>query len=147
MSSSELLRKSPGNLLRNFLHVLEMKSGEELQQRVYKAVLRRSIVNELKKFMQHDPKLQLLTENIEEVVTGNSIISSVLRMICYQRYSYTRTILSQQFPFDLKFVEKSRMISFMEDVIKFGAGSVRKERLFVVGHQGSGKTSLVHSVR
>ena len=44
MSSSELLSKSPGNLLRNFLrHVLEMKSGEELQQRVYNAVLRRPI--------------------------------------------------------------------------------------------------------
>ena len=46
MSSSELLRKSPGNLLRNFLrHVLEMKSGEELQQRVYNAVLKRPIEN------------------------------------------------------------------------------------------------------
>ena len=44
LSSSELLSKSPGNLLRNFLrHVLEMKSGEELQQRVYDAVLRKSI--------------------------------------------------------------------------------------------------------
>lgn len=44
---SELLRKSPGNLLRNFLrHVLEMKSGEELQQRVYNAVLRRPTENE-----------------------------------------------------------------------------------------------------
>ena len=43
---SELLRKSPGNLLRNFLrHVLEMKSGEELQQRVYNAVLRRTITD------------------------------------------------------------------------------------------------------
>ena len=39
--SSELLSKSPGNLLRNFLrHVLEMKSGEELQQKVYNSVLR-----------------------------------------------------------------------------------------------------------
>ena len=40
---SELLRKSPGNLLRNFLrHVLEMKSvKEELQQKVYKEVMRR----------------------------------------------------------------------------------------------------------
>ena len=40
---SELLRKSPGILLRNFLrHVLEMKSvKEELQQQVYKAVMRR----------------------------------------------------------------------------------------------------------
>ena len=47
MSSSELLRKSPGNLLRNFLrHVLEMKSGEELQQRVYNAVLIKPIENE-----------------------------------------------------------------------------------------------------
>ena len=47
MSSSELLRKNPGNLLRNFLHhVLEMKSGEELQQRVYNVFLRRPIENE-----------------------------------------------------------------------------------------------------
>ena len=47
MSSSELLRKRPGNLLQNFLrHVLKMKSGEELQQRVYNAVLRRTIDEE-----------------------------------------------------------------------------------------------------
>ena len=46
LSSSELLRKNPGNLLQNFLrHVLEMKSGEELQQRVYNAVLKRPIEN------------------------------------------------------------------------------------------------------
>ena len=39
---SELLRKSPGNVLRIFLReVLEMKSEEELQQRVYNVVLRR----------------------------------------------------------------------------------------------------------
>ena len=44
MSSSELLRKSPGNLLRNFLrHILEMKSDKEVQQQVYNAVLRRPI--------------------------------------------------------------------------------------------------------
>ena len=44
MSSSELLRRSPGNLLRNFLrHVLEMKSEGELQQRVYNVVLRRTM--------------------------------------------------------------------------------------------------------
>ena len=47
MSSSELLRKRPGNLLQNFLrHVLKMKSGEELQQRVYNAVLIKPIENE-----------------------------------------------------------------------------------------------------
>ena len=47
MSSSELLRKSPGNLLLNFLgHVLKMKSGEKLLQRVYNAVLRKPIEDE-----------------------------------------------------------------------------------------------------
>ena len=85
--------------------------------------------------------------NIEEIVTGNSITSIVLRMILYQRYPNHRAYLSENFPLDFKFVEESRIISFMEDVIKFGAGSVRKDRLFVVGHQGSGKTSLVHSIR
>ena len=54
MSSSELLRKNPGNLLRNFLrHVLEMKSGEELQQPVYNAVLRRPIEDENEEISQH----------------------------------------------------------------------------------------------
>ena len=105
------------------------------------------VLNQMRKFIQQDPQLQLLIGNIEEVFSGSSIISSVLRMISYQQYPDSRAILTENFPFDLKFVQEWRMKSFMEDVIKFGAGSVRKERLFVVGHQGSGKTSLVHSVR
>ena len=69
LSSSELLSKSPGNLLRNFLrHVLEMKSGEELQQRVYNAVLRKSIENN---YNYHDvPTLTLL--NNTEIKTDPS---------------------------------------------------------------------------
>ena len=60
MSSSELLSKSPGNLLRNFLrHVLEMKAGEELQQRVYNAVLRRTI----KRYIYKDDVLTLTLLN------------------------------------------------------------------------------------
>ena len=39
---SELLRRSPSQLLKNFLrHVLKVKSGEELQQQLYSAVLAR----------------------------------------------------------------------------------------------------------
>ena len=102
----------------------------------------------MRKFIQQDPELQLQIGDIEEAVTGNSIISSVLTMIYYyQQNPNTRTTLSKMFPINLKIVEESKIISFMEDVIKFGAVSVRKERLFVVGHQGSGKTSLVYSVR
>ena len=64
MSPSELLRKSPGNLLRNFLrHVLEMKSGEELQQRVYNAVLRRTI----KRYIYKDDVLTLTLLNNTEI--------------------------------------------------------------------------------
>ena len=44
-----MLRKNPGNLLRNFLrHVLEIKSGEESQQRVYNAVLGRPTLDDMK---------------------------------------------------------------------------------------------------
>ena len=106
-----------------------------------------NVLKDLRKFIQQDPDLQLLIGDIEEAVTGNSVISSILRMISYQQYPDSRITLAEGFPFDLQFLESSRIISFMEDVIKFGAGSVRKERLFVIGHQGSGKTSLVHSVR
>ena len=106
-----------------------------------------SILNDMRKFIQQDPELNLQIGDIEEVVTGNSVISSVLRMIIYQQFPEFRTTLAEKFPFDLQFLEPSRIVSFMEDVIKFGAESVRKERLFVVGHQGSGKTSLIHSVR
>ena len=106
-----------------------------------------NILIDLRRFIQQDPELQLQIGDIEEAVTGNSVMSSVLRMISYQQYPDSRTTLTEIFPFDLQFLESSRIVNFMEDVIKFGAGSVRKERLFVVGHQGSGKTSLIHSVR
>ena len=66
ISSSELLRKNPGNLLRNFLrHVLEMKSGEELQQRVYNVVLRKLIRN-------RDNVLTLTLQNNTEIKTNPS---------------------------------------------------------------------------
>lgn len=66
MSSSELLRKSPGNLLRNFLrHFLDIKSGQELQQRVYNAVLRKPIEDE-------DNVLTLTLFNNTEIKIGSS---------------------------------------------------------------------------
>ena len=120
-------------------HLLELSQFEENKKM-------EKILKEMGKFIQQDSELQLQIGDIEEVVTGNSVISSILRMISYHQYPDSRTTLAEKFPFDVQFLESSRIISFMEDVIKFGAGSVRKERLFVVGHQGSGKTSLVHSV-
>ena len=102
----------------------------------------------MRQFLTQDPTLAI--GNVEEVLGGNSLMSSVLRMIAYQTIPEMRTTLAADFPSEVRFVgekAETRIISFVEDVIKFGATSVRKERVFLVGHQGSGKTSLAHSVR
>ena len=75
MSSSELLSKSPGNLLRNFLrHVLEMKSGEELQQRVYDAVLRKSIEYN---YNYHDVPTLTLLNNTEIKIDPSPLLDCI----------------------------------------------------------------------
>ena len=76
ISSSELLSKSPGNLLRNFLrHVLDMKSGEELQQQVYNAVLRRTI----KRYISHKDDVLTLTllNNTEIKIDPSSLLDCI----------------------------------------------------------------------
>ena len=102
----------------------------------------------MRDFIKQDPLLQI--GDVEEVLSGKSIISTVLRMIAYHTVPGMRTSLDTFFQSEVRFVgedAEARIINFVEDLIKFGATSVRKERLFMVGHQGSGKTSLVHSLR
>ena len=71
---SELLRKSPGNLLRNFLrHVLEMKSvKEELQQKVYKEVMRRQVGNE-----DEDVLTLTLLDNTEIKIAPSPLLACI----------------------------------------------------------------------
>ena len=102
----------------------------------------------MRDFIKLDPLLRI--ENVEQVLSGKSLVSSVLRMIAYQTFPGMRTTLDTFFQSEVRFLgdgAEARIIHFIEDVIKFGATSVRRERLFMVGHQGSGKTSLVHSLR
>ena len=37
--------------------------------------------------------------------------------------------------------------SSIKDILKFGANHVKRDRVFITGHQGSGKTSLIQSIR
>ena len=77
MSSSELLRKSPGNFLQNFLrHVLEMKSGEELQQRVYNAVLRRPTEderNDLTLTLLNNTEIKIDPSPLRDCITASGV--------------------------------------------------------------------------
>ena len=77
LSSSELLSKSPGNLLRNFLrHVLEMMSGEELQQRVYNAVLRRpieDIFNDLTLKFLNNTEIKIDSRLLLDCITASGV--------------------------------------------------------------------------
>ena len=70
---SELLRKSPGNLLRNFLrHVLEMKSvKEELQQKVYKEVMRRQAED------RRNVLILTLLDNTEIKIAPSPLLASI----------------------------------------------------------------------
>ena len=83
-------------------------------------------------------------------LNGYSILSNIYRMILYKTVPSMREDLDKHFPSEVRFVGEDadrRIIHFIEDVIRFGTASVRKARLFMVGHQGSGKTSLAHSLR
>ena len=91
-----------------------------------------------------------LADSIEEALSGKSVVSIILRMIAYQTVPAVRDTLDKDFPSEVRYKGEDgdeQIINFIQDVIKFGATSVRKERIFFVGHQGSGKTSLAHSLR
>ena len=40
-----------------------------------------------------------------------------------------------------------RIMNYIQDIIKSGSKCLRRKRIFTVGHQGSGKSSLLHSMR
>ena len=91
---------------------------------------------------------------IEEIsysssVNSDSLISSVLLLFMYILLPARRFIFESKFP-DIPFDAintKKKLDSYISEIIESGSTCIRKVRLFTIGHQGSGKTSLIHSVR
>ena len=82
-----------------------------------------------------------------ELLMNKSVPSSVVRVIASSTVPALGRKLKTIFPDDPNIVVREDIVTFIEDLRKYGTTSVKKERLFCVGHQGSGKTSLIHSLR
>ena len=85
--------------------------------------------------------------NFTELLRNKSVPSSVVRVIASSTVPALGRKLKTIFPDDPNIVVREDIVTFIEDLRKYGTTSVKKERLFCVGHQGSGKTSLIHSLR
>ena len=107
-----------------------------------------SILSTLKEWTSIQPDSRSPPKNIE-FLQGTSIVSSIIRMIAYHMVPTLRSSLSRNFPTEIRFEGNGaheKIINYIEDVINQGAIHP-KGRLFIVGHQGSGKTSLAYSLR
>ena len=51
-----------------------------------------------------------------------------------------------QIPFDAINTQQ-KLSNYIGEIVESGSTYLRKVRLFTIGHQGAGKTSLIHSVR
>merc|ERR1739848_851701 len=77
------------------------------------------------------------------------IVSNILRKISFKAIRKLRSLLIRDFPSESleTFDTTEKVVSFTQEVLKFGASHVNRDRVFITGHQGSGKTSLSHSIR
>ena len=82
-------------------------------------------------------------------ISSDSFISSVLVLFLYILLPTMRKIFESTFsnvPFTA-INTLSKLLDYIEEIVKSGSTCIRKVRLFTIGHQGVGKTSLIHSVR
>ena len=86
------------------------------------------------------------------MVRGGDIISTVIRLILYILCVDIRPSLEKEFPGDqYKTINTiMKVITYLKDIMQSGSSSVsrdRRSRLFITGHQGCGKSSLIHYLR
>ena len=80
----------------------------------------------------------------------DSLLTTSLKIIHYfygdEHYREYLRESSPTIPFEALNSEE-RIKNYMDDIIKSGTTCLRRKRIFTVGHQGSGKSSLLHSMR
>ena len=82
-------------------------------------------------------------------LTSDSVISSVLLLFFNLLMPTMRQVFRTTFtqiPFAAINTKKT-LSNYIDKILESGSTSIRKVRLFTTGHQGAGKTSLIHSVR
>ena len=89
------------------------------------------------------------TVDLKKALTGNGLVPSIVRKLAFYVVRQLRPILREEFPSEsLETFDTSEKIrSNIKDFLKFGASHVKRDRVFITGHQGSGKTSLIQSIR
>ena len=113
---------------------------------------------------ERDTTLKKLSERFENL--GHQTLASLARQIFshadnnpaktitrlilhYYGDRYLRSFLNTHYPNDLygTFNTAERIQTYIKDTLDAGSDSLRRVRLFSIGHQGSGKSSLLHSMR
>ena len=101
-----------------------------------------------KDFLQKLINIQV-AESFEKALKGDDLISSIIRKIVYQRIPNVRPLLIKNFSSEnLEYFDsREKVLSFIQNVLKTGASHGNRTRLNIMGHPGSGKTSLIQSIR
>ena len=89
---------------------------------------------------------------VTEIVRRGDVISTVFRLMLYILCVDVRPSLKEEFPEDQyeTFNSVDKVITYLRDIIQSGSSSVnrtKRSRLFITGHQGCGKSSLIHYLR
>ena len=107
-----------------------------------------SLNDDEKDFLQKLINIQV-AESFEKALKGDDLISSIIRKIVYQRIPNVRPLLIKNFSSEnLEYFDsREKVLSFIENVLKTGASQGNRTRLNMMGHPGSGKTSLIQSIR
>ena len=88
-------------------------------------------------------------DTLKSALTGTDIVSNIMRKVAFTAISKLQSLLIKDFPSESleTFDTTEKVLKFTDEVLKFGASHVNRDRIFITGHQGSGKTSLSHSIR
>ena len=88
-------------------------------------------------------------EFLQKVLTGSDLVSSIARKLAFKTITGIRLLLLKEFPSEKlgTFDTSEKVLNFINDVLMFGASHVNRDRVFITGHQGSGKTSMMRSIR
>ena len=118
----------------------------------YDRILLSSLLGKNEKKMVERVKTVLGQHSVTVMVRRGDIVSTVIRLILYSLCLDIRPSLEKEFPEDqYKIINNiTTLITYLKDVIQSGSNrynGVKWSRLFITGHQGCGKSSLIHYLR